>query len=102
MTVTSTDFVTPLALVAVTFRSKVPAEGDDEVRTVRVANAELDDPDGMVTLEGNSWNVTPVGAFQAAVSCAVSLTPLSDRKVMSDDLSEEASSERDEGEAETV
>ncbi len=87
MTVTSTDFVTPLALVAVTLRSKVPTEGNAEVSTLSVVNAQEEDCGGMATSEGTSVTVTPEGAgpFQAAVRCAVFADAILDCRVISDD-----------------
>jgi len=101
---TSTNFVTPLALVLVTLKVNVPDEGEAEVVTVSVADAELLETNGMVTLEGDRVNVTPVGAvpFQAVLNSAVSLTPLSECSVILDDLLEEAMSASDCGEADKV
>src|SRR5262245_12259780 len=49
VTVTSTNFVTPLALVLVNLKVKVPGEGEGEAMTARVADAEAKDCGGMLT-----------------------------------------------------
>ena len=83
-------FVTPSALVPVSIKVKGPGEGDAEVKTVRVA--ETLPVDGTVRLVGPSVNVTPEGAapVQAALSCTISLTPLTERSVISEVSVEEA------------
>jgi len=95
-----TDFVTPLELLPVIVKVNVPNDGDAEVKIVRVA--ETRPVDGTVRLVGLSVNVTPAGTapLQAAFSSTMSLTPLTDRKVICEVFVEEASSDRDGAEAE--
>ena len=96
------DFVTPLAFVPVIVKVNSPGEGAMEVEKVRIV--ETGPVEGTVRLVGVSVKVTPLGTapLQAALSCTVSLTPLTDRKVICDVFVEEANSARDGGEAERV
>src|SRR5262249_50961820 len=75
-------------------------EGNAEAVTVSIA--ETRPVDGTVRLVGVSVNVTPAGAapLQAALSCTKSVTPLTERRVISEVLVEEAVRFTDRGAAE--
>jgi hypothetical protein len=100
----STVCVTPLALVLVTLNWRVTGEIEAGVVTVSVADAGSLESGGIVTFEVDSANVTPAGGAtnQAAPSCAVSLTPFSERSWILDDWLEDAMSEIDCGVADKV
>jgi hypothetical protein len=90
MTDTSTDFVTPVALVAVTLRTNVPTEGDPPAATVSVVVAEVLGSPGIVTSVGNRLGVTLVGAppTHAVARCPGSVMPFVDFSTIVDDWSD--------------
>jgi hypothetical protein len=80
------DFGTPLALLPVIIKVKVPSEGDAVAEMVSVA--ETPPIAGTVRLVGVSVTVTPAGLvpLQSELSSTMSLTPLTERRMISEVL----------------
>jgi hypothetical protein len=99
----STDLFSPVSLVPVTFRSKVPTEALAAAVMLTVAFAALPSA-GTVTLPGAMPNVTPLGGIptHAAERPTSSLTPLVERSAIVEDFIAGLPSASDAGEAAIV